>query len=67
MNEYRQETIRMIRMHGGRLDEKTDEEIERLYKTYSNETASAGWLIMHNEAGIKSFYEWAITAPCDRI
>ena len=65
MNDYKAKTIQMIREHGGRLDEKTDEELADLYHEWSEETASAGWL-MHSERGVTAFSEWATTAPCDR-
>ena len=65
MNGYKEQTIQMIRKLGGRLDEKTDDELADLYHEWSEETASAGWL-MHSERGVTAFYEWATTAPCDR-
>lgn len=65
MDDYKEQTIQMIRKLGGRLDEKTDEELADLYREWSKETASAGWL-MHSERGVTAFSEWATTAPCDR-
>lgn len=66
MIDYKAQTIRMIRERGGRLAEKTDDELANLYHEWSKETASAGWL-MPSERGVYSFYEWATTAPCDRV
>ena len=62
--EYQKATIAMIREHGGRLSEKSDEAIEHLYRQWSDIMASANWL-SHSEHGIKEFYLWATTAPCD--
>lgn len=65
MNDYKEQTIQMIRKLGGRLNEKTDDGLADLYHEWSEKTASAGWL-MHSERGVTAFYEWATTAPCDR-
>lgn len=65
MEDHEKATIKIIRDHGGRLDGKSDHALAELYREWSQETASAGWLTP-SERGIAAFYDWATIAPCDR-
>lgn len=66
MNEYKCNTIAVIRAHSARLAEMTDDELVQLYGEWSQQTASAGWLI-HSQSAIEGFCWWATVAPCDRM
>lgn len=63
--DYERTTLAAIRSHKTRLNKLSQEKLRLLYRRWSNETSSAGWLV-HNDQSILNFIKWATTAPCDR-
>ena len=65
MQDYQEETLKMIRSRPSKLKWVDDEKLIRLYQEWSENTACAGWLTPCDRS-IREFIIWAITPPCDR-
>ncbi len=63
--DYEAETILAIRQRNTRLNVLHDSTLRDLYRTWSTESACAGWLAP-SDTSITLFVEWALTAPADR-
>ena len=64
--DYELAAITAIRAHNTRLNRMDNDALRNLYREWSEKTAAAGWC-GHNAESIRSFIEWATTAPCDRL
>ena len=64
IEEYRKETIDLIKSASPILASKSDMAITEMYSYWSQINYSASWL-MHNNRGIAAFIKWATTSPCD--
>lgn len=64
MQSYEIEGIALFREMEPKLSAYTDEQVRNMYRAWSNETASAGWLSVTRH-GAKAFCEWAFTYPAD--
>jgi hypothetical protein len=63
--DYQIKTIAQIRARNTRLNQYDDRAIASLYRSYSAETACAGWLDSTTERVIDCFITWALTTPAD--
>lgn len=64
-NEYKQDTIKKVRLFQSRLNSLDNVEIANLYQEWSELHYCAGW-IESSEGRHSEFIEWATIAPCDR-
>lgn len=60
------EDIKLIRSWDRTVALLTDGEIEKLYRQYSRETRSAGWLFI-GEGTKARFLDWVFVSPFDSI
>lgn len=64
MQSYEYEGITLFRDMDPRFEKYTDVQIRDIYRAWSRETASAGWLSV-TTVGAKEFIKWAFTYPAD--
>ena len=66
MKDYQIKTIKRIKAESFRLACLSDEELIKLYQTWSKSTYCVNWVYSSRNI-IEKFCIWATTAPCDRV
>ena len=66
MEDYQIETIELLRAHDARFEFVTDQQIVETYKEWSDIYHAAGWISITSKS-VKSFADWAFSAPIDRV